>query len=55
MLLFFNSEFHVGTKLTVHEAYISKLLLWNTRNSVIIYLVPNDSVMCFLVYRELIT
>ena len=33
MLLFFNSDFHCGTKLTVHKIYVSKLLLWNNRNS----------------------
>ena len=43
ILLFFNSEFHCGTKLTVHAIYISKLLLWSNRNSVTIYLVSNDS------------
>ena len=34
MMLFFNSEFHCGTKLTVHKIYISKLFLWNNRSSV---------------------
>ena len=55
MLLFSNSEFYCGTKLSVHKIYISKLLLWNNRNSVTIYLVSNDSLMCFWVYGELIT
>ena len=47
MLLFFNSEFHCGTKLTVHEIDISMLLLWNNRNSVTIYLVSKDGLMSF--------
>ena len=47
MLLFFNSEFHCGTKLTVHKIYISKLLLWSNCNSATIDLVSNDSLMCF--------
>ena len=55
MLLFFNSEFHCGTKLTVHKIYISKLILWSNCNSATIDLVSNDSLMCFLVYGELMT
>ena len=47
MLLFFYSEFNCETKLAVHKIYISKLFLWNNHNSVTIYLVSNDSVMCF--------
>ena len=46
VLLFFNSEFDCGKNLTVHKIYISKLLLWNNRNSH--YLVSNDNLMCFL-------
>ena len=52
MLLSFNSEFHCGTKLTVHKIYISKPFLWNNRNSVTIYLVSNKSLMCFWVYEN---
>ena len=55
MLLFLDSEFHCGTKLTIHKIFISKLLQGNNRNSVTVYLVSNDSLMCFLVYGELMT
>ena len=34
-LLFFNSKFYCGAKLTVYKIYISNLLLWSNRNSVI--------------------
>ena len=55
MLLLLNSEFHCQTKLTIPKSYVSKFLLWINLNSVTTYLVSNDSLMCFLVYGELMT
>ena len=50
-----NSEIHCGLKLTIHNIYISKILLWSNLIGVAIYSVSHDSLMCFLVYGELMT